>query len=122
MKQNETLAFCGLYCGGCKNFKENMNCLGCRYEENLVNDCPTRLCAIEKGLRYCGECKEFPCPLLKEFYEDGFRHHKLAYQNVLRMNEIGIEKWLIEQENEHTCQCGKKKYWFATICNHGNEQ
>lgn len=118
MKQNETLALCGLYCGGCKNYKENMNCMGCRYEEVLVSDCPTRSCAISQGLLHCGECSEFPCPLLKGFYEDGVRHHEQAFQNVLHIKEVGIEKWLMEQEQEHTCSCGRKSLWFATQCMH----
>ncbi len=102
MKQNETLAFCGIYCAGCKNYLKNMNCMGCRYEENLVDDCPTRSCAINKGLLYCGECSDYPCIVLKEFYEDGVCHHQQAFLNVLRIKEIGIEKWLLEQEQGHT--------------------
>lgn len=109
MKQHETLSYCGIYCGGCKNYKENMNCMGCRNEKELVNDCPTRTCAINKGLLYCGECENFPCNELNNFYNDGIAHHKVAYQNILKIKETGMEKWNIEQEKEHLCECGKKK-------------
>ena len=101
MKQYEKLSFCGIYCGGCKNYKKNMNCVGCRYEKELVNDCPTRSCAIKRGFLHCGECKSFPCNELNVFYNDSIPLHKLAFQNILRIKEIGIEKWLIEQGKEH---------------------
>jgi hypothetical protein len=119
MKEYEALAYCGLYCGGCKNYKEEMNCMGCRFEKSLVDDCPTRACAAKKGLLYCGECEEFPCPGLKDFYEDGIRHHAVALQNALRIKEIGPEDWLLEQQREHTCECGRRKLWFVESCTHG---
>ncbi len=116
MEQYEELSLCGLYCGGCKNYKENFNCMGCRNETELVNDCPTRACCISKGLLHCGNCAEFPCSVLGDFYNDGVRHHKLAYQNMLRIKEVEVEKWLSEQKAEHTCQCGRRKTWFASKC------
>jgi len=109
MNQLEKLSYCGIYCGGCVNFKKNYDCQGCRFEENLVIDCPTRACAIASGLTHCGECEEFPCKMLKDFYEDGIPHHNLAYKNMLRINEIGIDKWFKEQEELLGCNCGDKK-------------
>ena len=47
---------------------------------------------------------------------DGVKHHHLAYENMLRIKEIGLEQWTLEQEKKHTCECGKKKLWFATKC------
>jgi len=67
MDQYEKLSFCGLYCGGCKNYKGNYNCMGCRNEKELVNDCPTRACCSAKGLFHCGLCENFPCSVLSEF-------------------------------------------------------
>lgn len=117
MDKYEKLSLCGLYCGGCKNYKENFNCMGCRNEKELVNDCPTRLCCINKGLLHCGECNDFPCKVLNDFYNDGLRHHELAYKNMLKIKEIGVGTWLSDQEEEHTCKCGRKKIWFAIKCN-----
>jgi hypothetical protein len=116
MEQYEKLSLCGLYCGGCKNYKENYNCMGCRNEKELVNDCPTRECCTRKGLLHCGECEDFLCSVLNGFYNDGVIHHELAYKNMLKIKEIGVEKWLSEQAEEHTCKCGRKKAWFATKC------
>jgi hypothetical protein len=121
MKKYEALAYCGLYCGGCKNYKEEMNCQGCRYETSLVDDCPTRACAIERGLLHCGDCEDFPCATLKDFYEDGVRHHGVAFQNMLRIKDIGPDEWLREQVERHKCECGRRKLWFAEGCAHGDD-
>jgi hypothetical protein len=118
MREYETLAYCGLFCGGCRNYKENANCAGCRYEEKLVDDCPTRACAMKKDLLYCGDCADFPCPNLKAFYEDGVRHHAMALNNAESIREIGPDIWLGEQEKEHTCRCGGRRLWFAEQCKH----
>lgn len=109
MKDIDKLSLCGLYCGGCKNFKENLNCIGCRNEKELLNDCPTRSCCIAKGLQHCGLCEAFPCTELSEFYADGMKHHHLAYENMLVIKEIGEAEWLAEQGLLHTCDCGGKK-------------
>lgn len=106
MEQYEVLSFCGIYCGGCRNYKENMNCMGCRYEEELVNDCPTRTCCKDKGLLHCGECELFPCNEINQFYYDGKPSHELAYQNMLVIKEIGPEQWLMNQQANQTCKCG----------------
>jgi hypothetical protein len=116
MQTLETLSLCGLYCGGCKNYKENANCMGCRNENELLADCPTRSCCIQKGLLHCGECEEFPCTILNAFYTDGIRHHELAYQNMLKIRTAGVDSWLHDQERRHTCACGKKIPWFALKC------
>jgi hypothetical protein len=122
MKHIEKLAYCGIFCGGCTNFKENYNCMGCRDEEEMVNDCPTRTCCIQKGLIHCGECSDFPCEELNNFYNDGVQHHNLAFTNMNQIKKDGLNKWLHEQEEKHTCKCGQKKRWFADKCdgNNGN--
>ncbi len=116
MLENEKLSYCGIDCGGCKNYKENYNCSGCRYEKEMVDDCPTRACCIEKELLHCGECNEFPCDVLKGFYNDGVRHHEIAYENMQRILEVGEDVWQKEQQEKHTCKCGSKIRWFATEC------
>ena len=82
-----TLAFCGIYCGECKNYRQNMNCAGCRTEEKLIDDCTIRVCAAKFGYFHCGECGQFPCEELNEFYNDGKASHLKAYYNLLEMRE-----------------------------------
>jgi hypothetical protein len=123
VKQYSLLAYCGLYCGGCRSYQENsdVGCKGCRDEKTLVNDCPTRECAMRKGILHCGECESFPCELLDGFYKDGHAHHALAYDNILKIRLSGAEEWLTQQETEHTCTCGKRRLWFAKECTHDSK-
>lgn len=120
MSQLELLSYCGLFCGGCRSYKENsdIGCQGCREEKTMLNDCLTRKCAMEKGFLHCGECEIFPCGQLNNFYHDGIAHHALAYENVKRIKAYGPDQWLSQQEILHTCSCGKKRLWFAKNCQH----
>ena len=120
MAKYSLLAYCGLYCGGCRSYEENsdVGCKGCRDEQTLVDDCPTRACAMRKAILHCGECDVFPCDVLNGFYTDGIAHHALAYENTRGIGTIGTDEWLLVQEREHTCQCGKRKLWFARGCTH----
>lgn len=122
MDKYSRLAFCGLYCGGCSNYKEKMNCAGCRDEAEMVSDCPTKACSVNKGILHCGECSDFPCSELHTFYNDGVRHHAMAFENIQRIKLIGLDEWLVEQEKEYTCECGKRLYWFSDKkCIHNNQ-
>lgn len=123
MNQYTLLAYCGLYCGGCRSYEENssVGCKGCRDEDVLVNDCPTRRCAVGKGILHCGECESFPCRALDRFYKDGVAHHALAGDNIEHLRVSGAKEWLLQQATEHTCQCGKRRLWFAKECIHDNK-
>jgi len=96
----EELGSCGIFCANCGNYKKNENCQGCRNETELLEDCPTRICAINKGILFCGQCADFPCSILSDFYFDGKPSHKQAYQNMLEINEIGAAAWLLRQQEE----------------------
>lgn len=39
------------------------DCQGCM-EAHRAGDCYSRDCVIRKGLSFCGECLEFPCPVI----------------------------------------------------------
>lgn len=123
MSQLKLVSFCGLYCGGCRSYEENsdVGCHGCREETELVNDCPTRKCAMAKGLTHCGECDTFPCSELNDFYNDGIAHHALARRNIELIRLGGLSSWLNQQEEELRCECGKRSLWFAEDCQHQEE-
>ncbi|MDH5447573.1 MAG: DUF3795 domain-containing protein [Candidatus Bathyarchaeota archaeon] len=49
-------------------------------------DCPLRKCCIERGVKLCYECNDFPCETLKKFPK-----------RVKELNEIrnmGLESWI----------------------------
>ena len=72
-KQQETVitTYCGLDCTGCK-WKEPCNCSGCVSTKGFPfhckeQACPVAVCAISKGIKFCGMCQSFPCQLLERY-------------------------------------------------------
>lgn len=63
--------FCGLSCKSCE-YKEKTNCGGCMTAEGkpCFSECEVAKCATDKKRRFCGECGEFPCELLKKLSLD----------------------------------------------------
>ena len=57
-------------------------------------DCAIRKCAEERKLKLCADCKDFPCQKLTDFT----RRYPFILENNLRIREIGLEKWLLEQD------------------------
>ena len=46
-------------------------CPGCKKDgEHADKECKARPCAIEKKLRFCAECPEFPCPKVRTLLAD----------------------------------------------------
>ncbi len=71
-----TIAYCGIDCESCKNYKQNMNCQGCKLEEKLIDDCPTKKCCVEIKIDYCNQCNTFPCQMMDEFYKTNPQREK----------------------------------------------
>jgi len=93
------IAYCGIICSDCPAYvatqnnddvvrqkvaqewsseqyqlqPEDINCDGCLAGNGVIlafcQDCPTRRCAIEKAVRNCAHCAEFPCDNLKKHWE-----------------------------------------------------
>jgi len=102
MKEDKTIAVCGLVCEGCeirransdkdtaqkiadwfKNERgeevkpEDIRCLGCRGDrsEHWSPDCWILKCCVDdKGLDYCHQCGDFPCVKLSEWAEGDERY------------------------------------------------
>lgn len=49
-------------------------------------DCPLRKCCIERGVKLCYECSEFPCETLKKFP----KHVK----ELSEIKNMGLESWI----------------------------
>ena len=56
----ELVAYCGLYCGACRSFLGGI-CVGC-HENSRAGWCKVRSCCMEKLLKSCADCAEFPDP------------------------------------------------------------
>jgi hypothetical protein len=84
---------------------EKVRCNGCRgsLDAHWSSDCKMMLCANKRGLKYCFQCKDFPCAIVNEFSSDGISHHKKTVENMKRAKEIGLDAWIKEQERKGLC-------------------
>ena len=118
-------AVCGLFCPACSFFiastedptrlqalsrrfqlsAEQLECHGCRSEKRGVyceKYCKMSKCAAEKGIDFCIECREYPCPELKAF--QGQMPHRIElWQSQERITEVGWETWYGEMVNHYSC-------------------
>lgn len=114
----QTAAICGLFCGTCPNYPEN--CHGC-LSSKLTSECTIcpvgfRTCAAEHKVERCYECGEFPCARIEEFshqhIECGICHHENIITDLNAMRTRGVDTWVAEQTQAHTCpKCGELIYW-----------
>ncbi|MFW9867086.1 MAG: DUF3795 domain-containing protein [Candidatus Thorarchaeota archaeon] len=129
MIDNNLAAPCGIYCGACRQYllwkkdllKERgfkMGCKGCRIRNKncafIKRDCPS---LKKKQIEYCYECEQFPCQNLQKInsqYQE--RCSVNLIENLKRIEEIGVEKWLQEQNELYKCpECE------GEICIHDTE-
>lgn len=92
----EMMAYCGTYCETC-DWKEKMNCKGCKKHEGKVfwGNCAIAECARSKDLSHCGECEDMPCEKLKDAYNNkdhGDNGERLANLIKWSNNEISTLK------------------------------
>lgn len=77
------IRFCGAECDTCDTYKRLLagdksgivnpetgyRCCWIPKAYHKGKDCEIRLCCEDRGLLFCGECKQFEeCPLMREFY------------------------------------------------------
>ncbi len=116
MVDNNLAAPCGVYCGACRQYllrKKDLlekrgytrGCEGCRIRNKncafIRRDCT----ALRKNeIEFCYECENFPCQKLQKLdnrYRERYTVNMI--NNLKRIEEIGVEKWLKEQEELYTC-------------------
>ena len=68
------IACCGVDCAVCTDYL-NKKCPGCRDSEWPDGDpCAPIACCRQRGIAFCGQCDEFPCRMMQEFYEESDSH------------------------------------------------
>lgn len=127
--ENNLAAPCGLYCGLCRQylvrekdlFEEKglkQGCEGCRKRFKkcafIRRDCPQ---LRKNEMEFCFECKDFPCQNLKKLSKNYQERWKVnLIENLERIEKLGAQKWLKEQETLYTCpKCQ------GDICLHDSE-
>ena len=123
------LSICGLNCAKCDMylashgdealreellnwFKENIDpsiedisCEKCRGPTNQCwsDDCKMRSCAMKRGFQHCFQCPDFVCEFVKDFAAADMDHHKRTVENMIKVKEIGLKKWISLQKEPQFC-------------------
>jgi len=133
VSSDDVLGYCGLYCGGCGVYQATATakgieyepgsfttCRGCNSSEVSIwcTDCEIKICARERGLRYCLQCESYPCDKAERFRDDAeYPYHADTPAMMVRLSEIGLEAWAEEQGQKWICKsCGSRIDWFAQRC------
>jgi hypothetical protein len=122
-------AVCGLFCPACtvyigtmeeparlemlaqrmKHPAEELHCHGCRSENRCFfcnSICTMSKCAADKGVDFCGQCREYPCNDLRSF-QAAMPHRIELWKSQERIRTAGYEPWLAEMVQHYSCQkCG----------------
>lgn len=132
-KNDQLLGYCGLFCGNCLYFQNTAkgigtdlgdgtfaDCKGCNSGSATpwCTDCGIKKCNREKGIRYCLQCKDFPCSQMTGFINDPkYAYHIDVEDNMKKLQEKGLEIWSEEMGKKYTCNvCGKKFTYFDGKC------
>jgi hypothetical protein len=81
-----------------ENFWSGLNrladcpCCGCRAGGGNPG-CAIRACARERSVVACPLCPEYPCKRLEML-----RHYPMLFADGKRMQHLGLERWIAEQE------------------------
>jgi hypothetical protein len=123
MNKKDLTSPCGLDCFNCPIYKDNITealrsdlvvrtglkaeevpCKGCVEQKGNCpgcSNCETYNCVMEKKLRFCYECDDFPCSKLQPAVDGAnFFPHNMKVYNLCRMKAIGVEKWVEEEATE----------------------
>ena len=85
MAIDRMIAYCGVNCAQCPDDTSG-KCPGCRNSEWGGDPCMPVACCQRKGIEACGQCGEFPCESMAEFYTES-EGHREAYQRMLVMRK-----------------------------------
>ena len=124
--ESELIAPCGMNCAICSGYlaeKHNVKshgikmpyCAGCRPRKKMCAWLKKRCdLLMNNKVKYCNECKDFPCRNLKHLDERYRTHFRMSMlENLEYIKKNGTEKFLKEQEKKWKCsKCG------GTICCH----
>lgn len=114
LNDQDLIAPCGLYCGECEAFQDG-RCGGCISRQGLCLKY-TKICKIynccvgAKELRFCSECKEFPCGKFTKFFNTPIWHDEVV-SNLRLIKKTNAEEFLKGQVKrvKKLIKCAKEK-------------
>ena len=121
---------CGLNCGLCPRYYTvgASRCPGCAGEgfSEVHCSCGMLSCCQRRGLEYCFECEEFPCPKYEGVDEsDSFITHKNQFIDMEKAKQIGMEAYKLELDEKiellvkllENYDDGRRKSFFCAAVN-----
>ncbi|EDS72755.1 hypothetical protein ANASTE_00465 [Anaerofustis stercorihominis DSM 17244] len=99
---------CGMNCTICyRHCFSKRPCEGClkgdRDKPKHCRVCKIKDCVREQGYKYCYECGDFPCKLIKNL-ERSYKKYKVSLiENSLTVREKGIGVFILEQREKYKC-------------------
>jgi hypothetical protein len=126
---HELVAPCGMNCGICSGYLaysrnipkkrgKIVHCIGCRPRDKQCAYLKGRCAELRDGkVRYCFECKDFPCERLKHLDERYRKNYNMSMiENLEMIKEVGIKKFLENERKRWRCpKCG------GVICVHNGK-
>jgi len=117
------LAPCGVNCFVCYvHLKKKKPCNGC-YGDNenkpeRCKNCRIKNCVISKSIKYCFECNDFPCVLIKNLDKSYRKRYSVELiKSAGFIKENGIEKYMKNERNKWLCMdCGGIKTQHGNYC------
>lgn len=90
---------------------EIMLCRGCRNHDGQIpvhkhlfgeaHRCAAYECSQDKGVKFCGDCDQFPCDNLHPYADRaGELPHNIKVFNLCLINKMGLEKWAESKASE----------------------
>jgi hypothetical protein len=128
--ETSLIAPCGMNCGLCVHYqamKNDLNkqgfhkqyCPGCIPRGNNCTHIGDQCALLGKGLvRFCFECKDFPCKRLKEL-DRRYRtkYHMSMLDNLSYIQEHGSEAFLVKESEKWACaSCGGRICCHNGLC------
>ncbi|MFC1921507.1 DUF3795 domain-containing protein [Chloroflexota bacterium] len=115
--REELISPCGMNCGVCKYYlskqrglykMKSSGCAGCmpgKRECRYIKDCDN---FRKNNFRFCYECGDFPCERIGKLEKRYVRqYHTSLVANSLKIKNVGMSKWLAEEEKKWRCsECG----------------
>lgn len=103
------LAPCGITCTACYVHLRRKNpCPGCLSQGNLkpqhCQTCKIAACASQRNLRFCGECPDFLCTLLKRLDKSYRQRYQVSLiENLRLLQASGVVAYLRSEQRRWTC-------------------
>lgn len=95
-----------IQCSGCLSDRRFMHC----------EQCAIRDCTMEKGIKGCHQCDEFPCNHIENFPMAVGK--KVILRAVPQRRNMSDKQWAIQEEERYHCpECGNKVFRGAMACN-----